>query len=374
MKILYVRSGPYKPNIKGYNMQEIGAAKAFCKMGYSCDIVYYSDRNEDQVIYHDNGCKITILWRKGIKILRTGIYFSLLKRDLLSQYDFIIVTEYSQIMSVLIGHLADNVYLYNGPYYNLFKIPLIQPIYDALFNVYLNKKMKKIYVKSELAKQFLENRKFNNVKVVGVGLDIEKYESEKEIKKETKELIKKMNGKRNLLYVGSLSKRKNFEFLIKVFQEINREYKDEAIQLVVVGNGKANYIKACINMLNDEERDSVVICEFIDNEQLKYIYPIADVFLLPSVQEIFGMVLLEAMYFSVPVISSLNGGSATLINNGENGIIISEFKVDKWVEAIKDILSDSNLRKEIGVLAHKTIKEEYIWDAICKKMIDCIEV
>ncbi|MGH4050583.1 MAG: glycosyltransferase family 4 protein [Clostridium sp.] len=372
-KLLYVRSGPYQLSFSNYNLQEVGLATAFCEQGFDCDILYYSKENRDQIIQIGER-QIRILWRKGIKILRSGIYPCILKKDFLSQYDIIIVSEYSQLMSVFISHLKKNVYVYNGPYYNLFKLPFIQPIYDKLFVKDMNQHIKKVFVKSELSKRFLAHKGINNLEVVGVGLDISKYNDELEIKIETQTLIEKMTGQRNLLYVGSLSKRKNFKFLVQTFKKLKRTSQIDDIQLVVIGKGDQAYIKSCLNILNNEERESVIMCAFIENAQLKYIYPLAKIFLLPSVKEIFGMVLLEAMYFGIPVISSLNGGSATLIETGANGIIINEFDTDVWGKQIDCLLSDANKAYDMGKLASETIKSNFMWSSISKKMLDNIKV
>ena len=78
-KILYVRSAPYELNFNSYNLQEIGLGTAFCKVGYDFDLIYYSKRNKDQIIEVGNN-RIKILWRKGIKLLRTGIYPQILNK------------------------------------------------------------------------------------------------------------------------------------------------------------------------------------------------------------------------------------------------------------------------------------------------------
>ena len=138
LKILYIRSAPYEADIKSYNSQEIGMATAFKKMGCVCDILLYTKNNNHDEIIENDGQKIRILWRKGIKVLRSGIYPSILKKAFLSQYDAVICSEYSQIMSVLLLKKHHNVYIYNGPYYNLFKIKITEKIYDLLFCGYIN--------------------------------------------------------------------------------------------------------------------------------------------------------------------------------------------------------------------------------------------
>ena len=368
-KILYVRCAPYVINFDNYNLQEVGLGNAFCRKGYDFNLVYYSKENRDQIIEVGEN-KLTILWRKGIKILRTGIYPFLLDQDFLNQYDIIIVSEYGQLMSHLIAQRHSNVYLYNGPYYNLFKIPFVELIYDRLFCKKINLEMKKIFCKTQMAKEFIGKKGLTNTVVTGVGLDVSKFDAEKAILPETQDLMNKMYGKRNLLYVGSIIPRKNTELIIKTFVELKKNTQNTDLQLVLVGKGDVRYIQKCKELIPDEMREDVVWCAFIKNAQLKYIYKAAYAFLLPSVQEIFGMVLLEAMYFGIPVVSSHSAGAGTLIQNGVNGLIVEQFDVMTWKEAIESVINNGEFAEKLGRTATETIKQEFMWDSIANKMLE----
>lgn len=369
-KILYVRNGPYKVNPNLYNLQEIGFCKELCKMGYDCDIVYYSDENKDEYIYEYDKNRIKLLWRRGIKVLRTGIYPSLLKSNFVNQYDLVITTEYSQIMSLLWTRYNPKVILYNGPYYNLFKIPFTEKIYDLLFVKKLNKKLEKVFVKSEMSKEYLEKKGFSNVEVLGVGLDISVFEKNIDKSQEVENIISYMKSNECILYVGSLDERKNFRFTLSVFEEIQKTRPD--VKLVIIGKGKKKYVDKCLESIDIKVRNNITIIEKVDNKLLKDIYPNAKVFVLPSKQEIFGMVLLEAMYFGVATVSSKNGGSTTLIRNGINGIIKDEFIKEEWAEEILSILMNEDYRKMLSSNAKETILKEYTWKAISSKFIDRI--
>ncbi|NFO11339.1 glycosyltransferase family 4 protein [Clostridium botulinum] len=373
-KILYVRNGPYKVNPNLYNLQEIGFCKALCKQGYDCDIVYYSDINEDEKIYINtsNGKEIKLLWRKGYKILRTGIYPSLLKKEFVNKYDLVITTEYSQIMSLLWTRYNPKVVLYNGPYYNMFKIPFTEKIYDLLFTKKLNKSLDKVFTKSDLAKEYLKEKGFENVKTLGVGLDTDVFDkvnnpSEKVIK--LKEFMKK---NKSILYVGSLIERKNFRFTLQVFEKVNKENSE--LKLVVIGNGKKSYVEKSLKLINENARKNIIFINKIDNKFLKYIYPEAEVFMLPSKLEIFGMVLLEAMYFGVPVVTSLNGGSGTLIENKVNGVIIDKFNIDMWAKEILNICLNKNYSESLRINSKNTIKNNFSWGKISENFIKSLKV
>ncbi|MCI8951044.1 MAG: glycosyltransferase family 4 protein [Lachnospiraceae bacterium] len=371
-RILYVRCAPYKLTFDSYNLQEVGLGNAFCRKGYEFDLVYYSKENRDQII-HVGDRKLRILWRKGFKFLRTGIYPFLIKKNFLKKYDIVITSEYSQIMSVILAKKHNNVFLYNGPYYNMFKIPFAELIYDRLFCKKINQLTKKTFCKTQLSADYIARKGITNTIVAGVGFDAAKFENEKEVETNTKILLEKMNGYRNLLYVGSIIPRKNIEFIIKTFVKLKKQkfqYRD--VQLIIVGKGDAAYKRKCQSFVPSDLENSVIWYEFIKNAQLKFIYQAAQVFLLPSIHEIFGMVLLEAMYFGLPAISSHSAGAGTLIKNKANGVIVETFDEKQWVKEIESILDNPQLARKYSEAANKTICDEFLWDQIAGKIIEII--
>ena len=368
-RVLYVRSGPYELSFDSYNLQEVGLGMAFCRAGHDFDILYYTkSESRDQIIETPQNV-LRILWRKGLKILRSGVYPSILNRQWLSGYDVVITSEYSQIMSVLLTALHPNVYIYNGPYYNLFKIPFMEGIYDRLFCRYLNQHTRKVFCKTQMAKDYIAKKGITNTVVVGVGLDTAKFDAEICADAQTQDLLNRMAGHRNLLCVGQIIQRKNVDLTIRSFVSLKRKEGFEDLQLVLVGKGDSAYTEYCKSLIPAETADSIIWCKSIRNAQMKFVYQAADVFLLPSAQEIFGMVLLEAMYFGVPTVSSNCAGAGTLIHSGENGLIVDSFEESCWAEAIEHILRDTMFGSELGRNACRTICEQFMWDRIAEKML-----
>ena len=98
------------------------------------------------------------------------------------------------------------------------------------------------------------------------------------------------------------------------------------------------------------------------------VYQQCDAFLLPTRYEIFGMVLLEAMYYGLPVFTTYNGGSSTLMTD-ENGVVIENLDSQIWCDKIVEVLENEKRCRLIGNAAHKTIEEQYTWDALADKFI-----
>lgn len=90
----------------------------------------------------------------------------------------------------------------------------------------------------------------------------------------------------------------------------------------------------------------------MEQKYLSGVYNLADFFLLPTEYEIFGMVLLEAMYYKTVVLTTDNGGSSTLIDNGRNGYILKDKKASELV--IYYMIKNSLLKEDFlySVLKH----------------------
>lgn len=382
-KILFFRSAPYDEDPKGYNIQGIGIAKAFCRRGYDCDFVTFKKKNQtEEVFYEYNGCRAKLIEMPRLRFVRWGINTDVCKKEFLDQYDYIISREYYQIMTYLISLKSKRVSMYSGPYYNLFMTKVFSPVYDILFTSQMNRNIKYKFVKSVLAKKFMEQKGYTNVINVGVGLDMERFNNV-EITPETQKIVDYMKNNRCILYVGALSDRKNYPFLLKVYEELLKLEPD--VKFVMIGKSKTSAFAKLIGKKDESYaakydknipknvKKGIYHVERVENPQLKFIYPLAKAFLLPSKLEIFGMVLLEAMYLGAPVVSSRNGGSVTLMPNKKTGLIVPEFNAVKWAKAIQKYLNDPVYAGKVAMNAKKLINEEYTWDAIVDKMLKYIE-
>ena len=252
MKILIVRLYPYELKIDGYNVQEIGLAKALTNKGHQCDIVLYTSSNERVQEIKTDGGLIKIFWIKGINFLKNGMYGNKII-NLAKQYDIIQSSEYDQLYNLKLNRkLKSKLIIYHGPYYSKFnkRYNLKCRIFDTLF---LTKKYKntKFITKSELATEFLKEKGIKNVKTIGVGLNDEmiKKENKNKILNELNENIK------YLLYIGKLEERRNIIFLLNILKKIIA--KKENVKLVIVGKGDKQYIDKIFEYI--EKNDNTIL-------------------------------------------------------------------------------------------------------------------
>ena len=383
-KVLLVRTMPYDFDPNSYNVQEIGIGKAFCRLGYDYDYITVKKHDQKEwVFYEYEGARAKWIEVPRVRILRMGFNRKICRKDFLKQYDLVIAREYYQLMTYWISKNTSNASFYSGPYWNMFMIPFMSKIYDLLYTKKMNKNMRCKFVKSDLAREFLEKKGYTNVRTVGVALDTERFDSCNEMAEETAGIAEYMKNNDCILYVGTLDKNKNYMFLLKVYEKLLEKNPD--LKFVVVGKSKQtalaklmgkkdeSYEQECYENISEDVKKGIYRVQRIENPQLKFIYPLAKAFLLPSRLEIFGMVMLEAMYLKAPVVTSRNGGSVTLIEGRNTGKIVAEFDVEKWAKAIQEYLDDRKKTGEITENAYRLVKDRYNWDYIVKTMVEDME-
>jgi D-inositol-3-phosphate glycosyltransferase len=106
-----------------------------------------------------------------------------------------------------------------------------------------------------------------------------------------------------------------------------------------------------------------------DQEILPYYYAAANVVVMPSHYESFGMVALEAMAMGTPVIASEVGGLAHLVQHGVNGFHVPSRDPEALAARLLDLLTDDGLRTRLGEQA-RAYTQRYHWSAIVNRMLD----
>ncbi|WCM63859.1 glycosyltransferase family 4 protein [Paenibacillus polymyxa] len=383
-KILYLRNFASKVNGDSYNLQEVGLGKALVRKGYDCDIVYYNDRKETHLeqVYRHEGCTLRIIWLHGFKFLSNSIYRDVLKDSFLDAYGLVITTEYNQIMTYLLSRKCpDKLALYHGPYRDNTHA-LIRKLYDIMLLPKVTKSLRRTYVKSDLAKRYLENKGFDNVVTIGVGLDRSKVErasdsdtsnnsedisGEREENREVANELRRIGDRPVLLYVGVLEERRNIRFMLSTFKRVLQ--KHPSCLLLMVGNGRKTDTDRYWTYAHELGiTDSIIHFSRVEQRHLWQVYGAADVMLFPTQYDIFGMVLLESMLFRVPIISSVNGGSVTLIEDGVSGVMLRSFSEEEWSGRIGALLDNAELRRSMAEKAFLTV-ERMSWDRIADEIV-----
>ena len=176
----------------------------------------------------------------------------------------------------------------------------------------------------------------------------------------------KYNNK-NILYVGNLSRRKGVDLLLKAMKNVDLD-----VVLNIVGDGpeKDNLFKLTNELYINNK---VNFLGMKSGKELLEIYKQNDIFVIPSREDCFGLVITEAMCNSLPVISSKYAdGAYDLIQDHINGFIVDPYDSKLFSKVIMEALSDTNTVKEMGSKAFEYIKK-FSFKNVAVKYMKAIE-
>jgi len=160
-----------------------------------------------------------------------------------------------------------------------------------------------------------------------------------------------------ILYVGQLTKRKGVEYLLQAYTRLEQEYN--GVALILLGSGVLEpYLKSLANSLRLQnfiiKRSGLNLIELIK------LYSAADVFVLPTLEDIWGFVINEAMACGLPVISTYASQAAVeMIRFGENGYIVKEADSNQLFSVLKNLVKDPRLRKRMGEKSRELIMHDF---------------
>jgi len=169
---------------------------------------------------------------------------------------------------------------------------------------------------------------------------------------------------RVLMHASNFRAVKNIPTVIQVFAEVRKRVP---VKLVMVGDGpeKAGAEHRVREL--GAERDVL----FLGNQDcMEEILPLADVFLLPSSSESFGLVALEAMSAEVPVVASNAGGLPEVIEHGATGYLHDSGHVDGFVASVLRLLGNESLRRSIGQRARRVARERFNVDDMVTRYVN----
>lgn len=157
------------------------------------------------------------------------------------------------------------------------------------------------------------------------------------IKNIKKNRIKNDNKKQTFVSIGRLTKQKNFIFLLKCFKEIVK--KNSEINLTILGEGEEyEKLKKYIKKNNLEKN---IFLKGYQEKIYEYL-SLSDAFILSSLWEDPGFVLIEAAYANIPIISSdCRNGPIEILDNGKNGFLYKSNDIKEFIKTF-EIFKNSN--------------------------------
>ena len=198
-----------------------------------------------------------------------------------------------------------------------------------------------------------------NLKKIFVGystVDIELFKTKSKISKKVKEFMRKKYGipdKKVILYVGQFIQRKGVIYLLEAFKNLKKKKTNIALILLGYGPEKNKFIK----FVKQNKIKDVVFVDFVEVDEMPEYYGISDVFVLPSLEETWGLVINEAMAASLPVVTTRKvGSSVDLVKAGINGYVVNEANPKQLEKALFQILSNGRKMLKMGKASENIIR------------------
>ena len=361
--IVIVRTGANVLDFRTYNCQELGLAKELTNKGFKVSLVMAGHDNRIDHVSTNLGI-VEVYYLKYIAIdQRYGYFFDYtdllnkLRPDILQVHDLGIFMTWKVVRWA--NKNAVPCYLIQGTYCISTK-PIISQLdymFSYTFGRYVVRNVTGIGCKTIAASEFVKSIFNRETNQTYIGLDDSRFSAIKNIDWRHKLNIKQ---KYVLLYVGTLENRRNPEFLLDLMEQLPDDFV-----LLLAGNGPL-HASLEKRIKDDGLSGKVMLLGKMPQEDLPSLYLSADLFLLPSSYEIYGMVILESMYFGLPVISSSTAGAGTIIENNVDGVILSQFDVDLWKNTILSVCLDKSILQSMKSASSLKIKNRFVW----KKAVD----
>lgn len=204
----------------------------------------------------------------------------------------------------------------------------------------------------------------DNVKVIGNGVATnDLYDCKNG--NEDKETLKNKR-KISILSVSELIKRKGQELNIKAIARLKSKYPDLVLNIIGDGPEKKNLE----NLSSDLGLSSnVVFFGRLPHHEVIQQMRLTDIFSLPSWNESFGVVYIEAMACGKPVIACQGEGIEDVIEDGVNGVLVKPKDVDDLTNKIEMLIVEPAKANKIGERARKLVLDKYTWKENARKTV-----
>ena len=177
-----------------------------------------------------------------------------------------------------------------------------------------------------------------------------------------------LNGHRVMLYVGRIEPLKGADLLLHAAASLESE---EGVQVLVVGSdAEGSGEMERLHRLSDDLQlgDAVEFVGRVSQERLALYYSAADVCVVPSFYESFGLAALESMACGTPVVASRVGGLSTIVQHGRTGYLKSWRCPEAFAQSLEMIMANEDLRDSMGRAARNRA-ETLSWDQVAGRLL-----
>jgi glycosyltransferase involved in cell wall biosynthesis len=169
----------------------------------------------------------------------------------------------------------------------------------------------------------------------------------------------KILGKKIILYMGQIIRRKGLDYLIRAFSILEKNLDNT--YLLIVGSGE--FESSCKKLANDLGIKNIMFKGYSKDSEVELYYNVCDVFVLPSIflddyPEPHGYVVYESMSVGKPIVVTDAVGAAQMVRNGINGFVVKNRNTLELADALTKILIDEKLQEKMSNNSIEIFKEK----------------
>ena len=153
-------------------------------------------------------------------------------------------------------------------------------------------------------------------------------------------------------------------WLIRCLGHLRKTFRDFVLVIAGDGKEKSKIVRSAAKHLPGQHR----FLGKISRDKMAEFYSAGEIFAFPGINESLGMVYLEAQSCGLPVVAFRNAGIPEVVINGETGILTDMFSKQQYIEAIKELLLNNDLREEMGRNARGYVHTHHNIDLNYRKM------
>lgn len=215
------------------------------------------------------------------------------------------------------------------------------------------------YEKKVIVEMGIDDEK---VKVIGAGSDIYQKADFSVSDNQLRTAYNIAPGTVVITYIGRHEVLKGIPHLINAFQQLKTVFNN--IQLFICGAAGSYTMQLQAKAVAGS---GIQLFTNVTDLQKTEILRVTDLLVLPSMEESFGVVFLEAWSFSKPVIGANIGAIASLIEDGKDGLLFDTEREQSLVEKMTTLIQNEPLRKQMGLAGNNKYRQHFTWDIIAEK-------
>lgn len=189
------------------------------------------------------------------------------------------------------------------------------------------------------------------------GLSLENLFAEQEVDSDLDDLLR---DRTYIASVATFEHKKGLDVLIESFAAIHTGFPDLSLVLAGRSESQEAALRAQVESLGLGQ--AVLILPNVPHKHIGQILQHAALFCLPSRSEPFGIALLEAGAYELPVVASRTGGIPEIITDNEHGLLVASDDADGLSKALSKLLHDSDLAGRLGRNLRDRVSREFGWD------------